>query len=268
MATVGQQPEEEKAEIPEWVVTFGDMMSLLLTFFIMLFSMSEIKEEERYQAILDALRKRFGFESTIVSPMPGQADPKNAMIAKLATLGRAQRADTMRGGDKVKAPVGEHPRVMAMRVSRHSTRGGLVTFKIGSAELTDEHRRILRAAAQQIGGKPQKIEIRGHTSTQPLPPDSPYKDHWDLAHARCKAVMQYLVKLGIDRRRIRLTSAAENEPKHTEPDPMLLESNPRVEIFVLPELVDDPTGAREEKQLRFLPDKFSPDETPGARKAP
>ncbi|HUT10835.1 MAG TPA: flagellar motor protein MotB [Thermoguttaceae bacterium] len=253
MATVGQQ-QEDKAEIPEWVVTFGDMMSLLLTFFIMLFSMSEIKEDQRYQAIMDALRKRFGFESTIVSPMPGEADPKNSMIAKLATLGRAQRADTMRGGDKVKAPVGEHPRVMAMHVSRHSTRGGLVTFEIGSAELTDEHKRILQAAAQQIGGKPQKIEIRGHTSTHPLPPGSPYKDHWDLAHARCKAVMEYLVKLGIERRRIRLTSAAENEPKHTQPDPMLLKSNPRVEIFVLPELVDDPTGVGEGDADRVLPE--------------
>jgi len=253
MATVGQ-PQEEKTEIPEWVVTFGDMMSLLLTFFIMLFSMSEIKEEKRYQAIMDALRKRFGFEATIVSPMPGEADPKNAMIAKLATLGRAQRADTMRGGDKVKAPVGEHPRVMAMRVSRHSTRGGLVTFEIGSAELTDQHRRILQAAALQIGGKPQKIEIRGHTSKHPLPPGSPFKDHWDLAHARCKAVMEYLVELGIERRRIRLTSAADNEPKHAQPDLMLLESNPRVEIFVLPELIDNLTGVEEVEAAPVIPE--------------
>ena len=41
--------EEEEVGIPEWVVTFGDMMSLLLTFFIMLVSLSEIKEEEKYQ---------------------------------------------------------------------------------------------------------------------------------------------------------------------------------------------------------------------------
>ena len=45
--------EEEQAGIPEWVVTFGDMMSLLLTFFIMLVSMSEIKEEKRYQAMVE-----------------------------------------------------------------------------------------------------------------------------------------------------------------------------------------------------------------------
>ena len=64
--------EEEKAGVPEWVVTFGDMMSLLLTFFIMLVSMSEIKEEKRYQAMVESLRKRFGHDTTIMALIPGE----------------------------------------------------------------------------------------------------------------------------------------------------------------------------------------------------
>ena len=48
--------------IPEWVVTFGDMMSLLLTFFIMLVSLSEIKEEEKYQALVESVRQKFGHD--------------------------------------------------------------------------------------------------------------------------------------------------------------------------------------------------------------
>ena len=43
------QEDDGGGGIPEWVVTFGDMMSLLLTFFIMLVSLSEIKEEQKYQ---------------------------------------------------------------------------------------------------------------------------------------------------------------------------------------------------------------------------
>jgi hypothetical protein len=45
--------------VPEWVVTFGDMMSLLLTFFIMLVSFSELKSEEKYQALMDALQRQY-----------------------------------------------------------------------------------------------------------------------------------------------------------------------------------------------------------------
>ena len=52
--------EEAGPGIPEWVVTFGDMMSLLLTFFIMLVSMSELKEDERYQAMVESFRQQFG----------------------------------------------------------------------------------------------------------------------------------------------------------------------------------------------------------------
>ena len=48
--------------IPEWVVTFGDMMSLLLTFLSSCwFSLSEIKEEETYQALVDSMRRQFGY---------------------------------------------------------------------------------------------------------------------------------------------------------------------------------------------------------------
>ncbi len=51
---------EEAPGIPEWVVTFGDMMSLLLTFFIMLVSLSEIKEEERFQSMVEEIHQHFG----------------------------------------------------------------------------------------------------------------------------------------------------------------------------------------------------------------
>ena len=239
--------EEEKAGIPEWVVTFGDMMSLLLTFFIMLVSLSEIKQQEKYQAMAESFRRRFGHETAILSMIPGHTRPRNSLLDKLAVLGRARRADTLNGGDKVKAPVGDYARVQSIRPGEEATRGGVVYFQESAAELTEEHKRILQAAAQVLGGKPQKIEIRGHTSPRPLPPDSPYDDHWDLAYDRCRKVMQFLIKLGIDPKRLRLAVAADNEPVHEGVDPRLRKENPRVEVFMLNELA----GTAEERQQRF-----------------
>jgi len=243
--------EEEKAGVAEWVVTFGDMMSLLLTFFIMLVSMSEIKEEQRYQAMAEALRRRFGHDLTTLSMVPGQNRPRNSALAKLASMGRARRMDTMRGGDKVRAPVGENPRVRALRMAEHTTVGGVIYFKAGTWKLTEEHKRLLQATAREIGGKPQKIEIRGHTSTRPLPADSPYRTHWDLAYARACNVMEFLKKLGIDPRRIRIAVAADNEPVHIGNDPLLRKENPRVEVFMLNELAEDLEGTAEEKQQQY-----------------
>ena len=243
--------EEEQAGIPEWVVTFGDMMSLLLTFFIMLVSLSEMKQQERFQAMAESFRRRFGHETAMLSMVPGRARPRNSLLDKLAVLGRARRADTMSGGDKVKAPVGDYARVQSIRQGKQSTRGGVVFFPEGGAELTEEHKRILQATAEIIGGKPQKIEIHGHTSTRPLPDDSPYQDHWDLAYGRCRKVMQFLIKLGINPDRMRIVSAADKEPVHDGVDPRLRKENPRVEVFMVDELARETAGTAEERQQGF-----------------
>jgi len=248
-----EDQDEQNAGIPEWVVTFGDMMSLLLTFFIMLFSMSEIKEEQRYQAIADAMRRRFAHDMSWTSLLPGRSKPRNSPFEKLASTGRARRMDLMRGGDKIKAPVGDHPRVLTIRQGDAAARGAVVYFAEGEARLTDADRRALRATAEVIGGKPQKIEIRGHTSNKPLPRHSPYKSHWDLAYARSRLVADELIELGIEPKRVRLSVAAENEPKHIGSDPNLRRRNPRVEIFMLSELAEDLEGTPEEQQRRFSP---------------
>ena len=243
--------EDEVAGVAEWVVTFGDMMSLLLTFFIMLVSMSEIRDEERYELMVEALRKRFGHDSSVISMIPGPTSPRNSPVEKLASMGRARRVDTMRGGDRVRAPVGENPRVRSIRTADQRTLGGEIIFPEGEWEINEANQRVLRATAQEIGGKPQKIEIRGHTSSSPLPKDSPFKTHWDLAYARCVATMEYLIHLGIDPKRIRISVAADKEPKHISTDPLLYRQNPRVEVFMLDEMVKDLEGTADEREERY-----------------
>jgi chemotaxis protein MotB len=233
--------EDQGAAIPEWVVTFGDMMSLLLTFFVLLFSMSEVKQAQSL-AMLESLRRQFGHEAAVVSPVPGRFPPLNSGMRTLASMGRARRLDTMNGGDKVRAPVGDYPRVRTLRASGDDTKGGAVYFAEGSAELTRQAAGVLRQTADVIRGMPQKIEVCGHTSKRPLPPDSPYKSHWELAFSRCLVVKDSLIELGIDPARIRLGVAADNEPVHVGPDPGLRKQNARVEVVLLPELVEQLDG--------------------------
>ena len=243
------EPEEEMG-IPEWVVTFGDMMSLLLTFFILLFSMSEPKKEES-KAMMESLRRSFGHDMSIASVMPGPAPPANSQLAKLASMGRAQRADTMNGGDKVKAPVGDHARVRAIRPSEETSVGGVVQFPEGACDLTEMDKQALISTAAVVGGKPQKIAIRGHTSSRPLSPDSPYRNHWDLAYTRCFKVKEFLIEQGIDKKRFRLEIAAANEPAHIGHDPDKVRRNARVEVLLLAELTEELEGTKDERADRF-----------------
>ncbi len=245
--------EDEAAGVPEWVITFGDMMSLLLTFFIMLASMSEIKEEQRYQAMVDSLRMRFGHDAATVSALPGRLKPRNSAYKKLASMGRARRVDTMRGGQKIRAPVGDYDRVMKTAASERSTVGGVIYFPEGRWQLTKQQKSVLQTIAKELRGKPQKIEIRGHTSNRPLPKDSPLKDHWDLAYARCRETRAYLVKLGINSKRIRVAVAAANELRHTGNDPILGRENPRVEVFMLSEIPKNQDRGEEEDGAEGYP---------------
>ncbi len=224
-----------------WVLTYGDMMSLLLTFFILLVSMSEIRTERKFQAMIESLRRRFGHDLTIISPIPGPVRPhqNTTKLSQVAAMGRARRLDTMNGGDRVRAPVGDHARVQLVRSGGDRTLGGRVVFSEGKADLSAEDRRRLQAIAKELQGKPQKVEIRGHTTPKPLPPDSPFRDHWDLAYARCHATMEFLVKdLEINRKRITIGIAADNEPIEKGEDPEKLKENARVEVFMLSELAE------------------------------
>ena len=94
----------------------------------------------------------------------------------------------------------------------------------------------------QIAGKPQKIEIRGHTSHRPIQPKSGLRDHWDLAYARCRGTMDFLIEQGIDPARIRLVPAAGGEPLYNGVDPNRLKHNSRVQILMWDERVQDLEG--------------------------
>ncbi len=244
--------EASGGDIPEWVVTFGDMMSLLLTFFIMLVSMSEIKQEEKFQAMVESMRRRFGYDRTLSSMIPGRSKPRNSKIARLATAGRAKRLDTLRGGDKIEAPVGDFPRVRIVRPGSQTTIGSVIFFAPDEVELGEAQKAELARTVAPMIGKPQIIEVRGHTTPRPPAPGSPYKDNWELAYARSRAVFQYLTeKLEIDPHRIRLSVAGPNEPLSIEPDVEKQKLNARVEVFMLDETIQQFIGTKEEQEKRF-----------------
>ena len=267
------QEEDSGGGIPEWVVTFGDMMSLLLTFFIMLVSLSEIKQDEEYQALVESIRQKFGHDASINSLIPGKSKPRNSAIANMAAMGRAKRYNMMRGGDKVQAPVGDHPRVRILRPGSQTAVGSVLTFDESSVLLTEQHKLDLQTLANELGGKPQKIEVRGHTSGRPIAQGAPYDDHWDFAYRRAKTVSEFLIEdLGIEPARIRISVAGRYEPYTLAEDAEMQKLNPRVEAFMLDEVAQDLSGMPEERGVRFVGDVAPPSEegteTPNAEPEP
>ena len=151
--------EEPDAGIPEWVVTFGDMMSLLLTFFIMLVSMSEMKQDEKFQAVAEALREQVGHDLSAMTLIPGSFRPRNSTQEYNSSTGRDGKKDLKNGGQEPKSVVGSNEKVQVVRPGEDSSIGGQVFFDEHSIELSKENKQALIRIIEQISGKPQKVEI-------------------------------------------------------------------------------------------------------------
>lgn len=197
--------------VPEWVVTYGDMMSLLLTFFIMLVSLSEVAADKKYRAVLEALQAYQGYRQGPVSP-PGEHFPLNGTMESLRLLGSFTDEDDGFGGGQTKAVDGRDVRVFRTREGEAVRVGELLLFARFSAELDDITVAELERIAEELAGKPNKIEIRAHCSTDPLPESSVWKNHTALSYARARQISLALQEAGVDRERIRLTAAGDTMP--------------------------------------------------------
>lgn len=238
--------EEDVMGIPEWVVTFGDMMSLLLTFFIMLVSLSEIKEEETYQALVDSMQQQFGYQKTIDALTPGKSKPRETEYAVLSTTGRAKKKDTAKGGVPEKAPVGEEQHVRVIRPGQITGVGSVVFFDIGSDRLNDASKGILRETAKQLRGKPQRIEVRGHVSAEFASRTGGTDEAMLLAIRRSAAVKRFLTEVeGLSAERFRVSSSEATEPLSRKTQGGKFSNDSRVEVFLLDETLDDPRGFTE-----------------------
>ncbi|MGL6194014.1 MAG: flagellar motor protein MotB [Thermoguttaceae bacterium] len=234
---------------PEWVLTYGDMMSLLLTFFIMLYAMSTV-DKPKQDVIADALQTQFGYSQTQV-PVPGVQNPANSNKQRLQAIGRARRMQLMRGGNPVISPQGDYAKVRTVVSARGDTvRGGIVYFDLDSDRLTDEAKNDIRTIADQLRGSPNKIEIKGHTSNE----QGIYaNDLYDLGYVRAKAVRDELIKLGVDGKSIRVTTAGPDEPVSSDirtPGRTPHQANAYAEVYRLQELTKEFEGDKLKRDVR------------------
>jgi len=236
--------EDDAPGVPEWVVTYGDMMSLLLTFFIMLVSLSEVVADKKYRAILESLQKYTGYRTSPSSP-PGKNFPLNSMVLQLESLGSFtnKKEKNSHGGVRSQSVEGQELRVLRSREGK-STRVGLpVLFDAHSAELDEQDKAQLLGIIQQIAGKPNKIEIRAHASSDPLPENSAFPDKCVLTYQRARNVLNFFEAAGIAHERLRIAAASDVEPPQTTGDKVEAYLD-RVEILALDAYTPKHTGSR------------------------
>jgi chemotaxis protein MotB len=115
-----------------------------------------------------------------------------------------------------------------------------VLFGDAAAELDPAGKEAIRTFAPTLVGKLNRIEVRGHCLGKPLPDGSPFSDLWDFCYARSRAVKEELEQRGVEADRIRISVAADNEPIAANLRNEELKLNSRVDVILLPDLVENP----------------------------
>lgn len=230
---------EPAAGAPEWMVTYGDTMTLLLCFFVIIVSMSEIKKDERFQQVMESLRRAFGGYHGAVGSTPIENVPTNTLIARLLELEVPELVNKKGDADE-EGIHGKKFRVTNVRDGLEVVVGGRIAFERFSAMLKPEGRELIAKAAERLRGYNTKILVRGHSTREPLPEDSLYENARDLSFARAKAAALELERNGVRRIRLVAVAVGDTEPlvrqAYTEERRAL---NRRVEILVTEDLIDD-----------------------------
>ncbi|WP_234978068.1 flagellar motor protein MotB [Halanaerobium kushneri] len=218
---------------PAWMTTFGDMMTLLLVFFVLLYSFSTM-DVEKFKGFISALQSQLGVLEG------GQTITPNPNI-DAGTLGEdyAQAPQNIR---QVMRELNNYIEAnnLGDRVNVENKRKGLVIsltgeilYELGRAEIRDQGREVLAMISDILKDIPNDIMIEGHTDDLPIRTDE-FPSNWELSTARAVNVIKFLIEeRNFDPARLSAAGYSEYRPVAENTTAEGRAENRRVEVVVL-----------------------------------
>jgi len=231
-----------------WMLTYSDMVTLVLAFFIILFSFSTL-DPKKFDVALVSLKDALGVMPESVAPVEERADEQQVPQTRESepyTLDWSQLA-TME--DKLRESLQdlelEDAVVMSIEerglVIRFSDR---VLFDLGKADLKPTAREILHRVASVLKDIPNEIRVEGHTDDLPIHTER-FPSNWELSTARATSVIRYFVESeGMDPYRLSAAGYGEYRPVAPNDSSENRQKNRRVDIVILHLAAQAGTAAR------------------------
>ena len=221
-------------EDSNWMTTFSDMMTLLLTFFVLLYSMSVI-DINKFEAAISSLRENMGILSGGKTISSQELVNKGAMGSDIALSPRTNLAAAM---TEMQQYVEE--RNLQDQVNMKMTQRGLVVrftgqilFEVGKANIRDEGTEVLDKVATVLKEMPNNVMVEGHTDNWPIETDE-FPSNWELSTARATEVIKFLIEgPGIDPNRLSAAGYSKYRPLKANDTPENRALNRRVEVVIL-----------------------------------
>lgn len=264
----GRHEEEEHENHERWLVTYADMVTLLMVLFIVMFAMSTV-DEKKFTALKAGLAAGFGQSTSIMDgsqhilddsgTLPNQAlagqaskltKAEQEAVAKAVTKLEQQRqqrayadaqAEAARLTDvqaRLEKALAKHH--LSSDVETRLDERGLVVslvskhvvFESDLARLTARGAEIVDTLAPVLAELPDPLDIQGHTNQVDVKPRY-FDSDWDLSAARAITVLRRLASVGgIPDARLAATGFGHTKPLRPPDEPGSQEVNKRVDIVV------------------------------------
>lgn len=256
--------EEEHENHERWLITYADMITLLMVLFVVLFSIGQV-DLAKFQALKHSLANSLGGPvkpnpvvsggagvlaagSQISGAVPGGSGSLGAPIpasqAAIALVAQKAAATEQAKLDNVEVQIEQSLAGKGLQNAvtfRQEVRGLVVTvvtdnvlYAVGSAELEPEGRSVLDAMASTLAVLPNNIAIEGHTDNQPIIGGGLYPTNWELSTAHATSVLRYLIDTHhLNPARLSAAGYADTRPLVPNTSPANQALNRRVEIVVL-----------------------------------
>lgn len=235
--------DADEDEPNEWITTFADLSMLLLVFFILLYSMSEI-DAKKFDMTFQSVSKSISGKLQKVATSKVSREEAGAILNQVVTrrqIIKAQRKvfedvkylQTTKGVEGIMSANFEDGKITIKLPSD-------VLFNPGKVQLSKKGRAAVKALKNFfISHSDQYINIKGYTDDTQPSSRSRLKDNWEISSLRAVNVLRYLMKLGIKPNRLTATGLGEMDPLVPNNSKRNRQRNRRVE-FVLDKIMTGP----------------------------
>lgn len=241
-----------------WMITYADLITLLLIFFVVMYAMSRL-DTEKYKLVTESLQSTFKSGDSILeqgSGLTGISDSEKHKNPQTDTTGEKDPeplSDRELAFRKQEEELADFMQVIKQYVQDNQLhndifisdepQGIAITlsdrflFAPGKAELKDGADPVLGKLASLFRDLHTTVSIEGHTDTVPVGRYSEYKDNWELSGARAMSVLRYFLDVSkLDPSSFQYAGYADTRPAADNETVQGRQKNRRVEITVLRQL--------------------------------
>ncbi|RYL95830.1 flagellar motor protein MotB [Sporolactobacillus sp. THM7-4] len=233
-----------------WLVTYSDLITLLLVFFVLMYSMSSI-ENQRFNALVSSLKSSFQGNSILqgmgyVHTDQGQAKPTIPAIKKSLPSSQKNKENDERKLDTLYLKLDRYIKEnkLSPNVSLAETPRGIqltfrekILFDLGKADIKPNAEPVLKQIGGILNEVPNDVSVEGYTDNTPFRGShSRIRSNWELSGVRAQKVMNYLIhKDKLPPSRFHFTGYGQYKPIVKNDTPAHKAMNRRVNIVIMRE---------------------------------